>query len=111
MQQFIFKDVPEGFFKAKLSEIKEENGKYGSYLRFIFTIIDEGELKYYRFSGIVQSTCLKQSKFYRWITNILGQHPDSNFSTEDLLGEECLVFIAKKNNYYSVVDVSMKPEE
>lgn len=109
--QCIFKDIPEGFFRAKLSEIKEEHGTYGPYLRLIFTIIDKGELEHFRFSGIVQPIPLKQSKFHRWITNILGQQPQFQFSTEDILGKECLVYLAKKNNYYSVVDVSMKPKK
>jgi len=53
-----FKDIEADTFKAKLSEIKEGFGAYGSYLRLIFTII-EGELKHYRFSGIVKPTPIK----------------------------------------------------
>ena len=85
---FIFTDIPERFFKAEVSEIKEENGAYGSYLRLIFTIVEQGELTHYRFSGIVKPSSLKQSKFYRWITNILGQQPDFKISIQDIIGRE-----------------------
>jgi len=107
--EFIFEDIEKGFYKAKVSEIKEENGIYGSYIRLIFTIIEEGKLTNYRFSGIVKPTSLRQSKFYRWITNILGQKPDIKISTQDIIGRECFVYLDKKNKYYSVVDVSMNP--
>lgn len=103
--EFIFKDIPEGFFKAKLTRIKKENGAWGPYLRLIFTIIEEGELTDYRFSGLVKPTSLKQSKFYRWITNILGYPPDDTFCTRDLIGKECKVFLARQNDYYTIIDV------
>jgi hypothetical protein len=109
--ELIFTDIPEGFFKAKVSEIKEENGAYGPYIRLIFTIIEQGELTNYRFSGIVKPSSLKQSKFYRWITNILGQQPDLKICIQDIIGRECLVYLVKKNNYYSVADVSMNPHQ
>ena len=109
--EFIFKDIPEGFFKAKLSNISEENGAYGPYLRLTFTIIEEGVINHYRFSALLKPIPLKQSKFYRWMTNILGQKPDHKFSTQDILGKECFVYLAKKNNYYSVIDVSTKPDK
>ena len=104
-----FKDIPSGFFKAKVSEIKEEEGVFGPYLRIIFTIIEHEDMAHYRFSGIVKPTALKQSKFFRWTTNILGEEPDDVFSTNDMIGKECMIFISKKDNYYSVTDVSMKP--
>ena len=103
--EFIFKDIPEGFLKAKVAQIKKENGLYGPYLRLIFTIIEPGEFFDYKFSGIVQPTHLKQSKFYRWISNILGYQPDTVSST-DIIGKQCLVCLAKHNNYYSITHVS-----
>lgn len=108
--EFIFKDINEGFFKAKLSQIKKANGKYGRYLRLIFTIIQEGELYNCRFCGIVKPNPLKHSKFYRWITNILGYEPSHKIATEDIIGKECLIYLAKQNNYYSVIDVSTNPD-
>jgi hypothetical protein len=104
--EFVFKDISEGFFKAKVSDIKQENGKYGPYLRIIFTVIDEGELIHCRFSGIVKPIPLKQGKFYRWVTNILGNKPDHKFCTKDIVGKECRIYLAKQKNYYSVIDVS-----
>jgi len=109
--EVIFKDIPGGFFKARVSEIREETGTYGYYLRLIFTIIDEGELSHYKFSGLVKPIFLRQSKFYRWVTNILGEAPENKFCTEGMIGKECLIYLSKGNNYYSVTDVSMKPEE
>lgn len=109
--EFIFKDIPEGFFKAQLSHIKEANGAWGPYLRLTFAIIEEGEFTDYKFYGFVKPVLLKQSKFYRWVTNILGYPPGHNFCDQDLIGKECKVFLAKQNNYYTVIDVSPKGEE
>ena len=105
----IFKDIPDGFFKAKVADVIEADGPYGCYLRIIFTIIQEGELNHYRFSGIIKPTALKPSKFYRWVTIILGAEPDDTFLTHDLIGKECLVYLTKQNNYYTVKEVSVKP--
>lgn len=109
--EFIFKDIPEGFFKAELSQIREANGAWGPYLRLIFTIMEEGALTDYKFSGLVKPNLLKQSKFYRWVSNILGYPPSHKFCARDLIGKECKVFLAKQNNYYTVIDVSSKGEE
>lgn len=104
--EFIFKDIKEGFFKAKISQVKQENGLYGPYLRLIFTITEKGDLLHCRFSGIVKPSTLKQGKFYKWISNILGHQPKQKFCTQDLIDKECLVYLAKHNNFYSVIDVS-----
>lgn len=104
--EFVFKDIPEGFFKAKVADVKQENGKYGPYLRLIFTVTDEGELNNCRFSGLVKPIPLRQGKFYRWITNILGYKPDYKFCTKDIIGKECRIYLAKQKNFYSVIDVS-----
>jgi len=109
--EFIFNDIPEGFFKAKVSQIKEENGRFGQYLRLTFTIIEEGQLNHYKFSGIVKPTLLKQSKFYRWISNILGYLPNHKISTQDLIGKECFVYLLRQNNFYCVFDVSSSPDD
>ena len=106
--QILFKDIPSGFLRAKVSEIKEKEGIYGPYLRIIFSIIEEGELAHYRFSGCVKPNPLKISKFYRWVTNILGKEPGATFSTHDMIGKECMVSLSKQNTYYCVKDVSMK---
>ena len=103
----IFKEIPNGFARAKVVEVNEKQGKYGLYLQLIFAVIEKGELENYRFSAIIKPTPLKTSKFYRWITNILTLPPDDHFYTQDLIGKECSIYIAKQNNFYSVVDVSM----
>jgi len=104
----IFKDIPVGFIKAKVADIKKQNGPYGEYLRIIFTISQKGEFSYYKFSGFVKPTPLRQSKFYRWVKNILGKDPnDDEFSIQELIGKECMIYLSKQDNYYSVKDVSM----
>ena len=102
----IFKDIPEGFIKAKVADIREENGPYGQYLRLIFSIVQDGELKHYKFSGFVKPSHLRQSKFYRWIKTILRKDPDENFGVQDIIGKECMIYLSKQHDYYSVKDVS-----
>ncbi len=106
--KIMFKDIQAGSFKAKVSDIKEEKGTYGPYLRITFTITEKGELDHYRFSGLVKPTPLRQSKFYRWVRNILGEDPGDMFCTKDMLGKECIICLSRQNNYYSVKDVAMK---
>lgn len=91
--------------KARLSEIREGHGLYGPYLRLIFTVT-EGEFKYYKFSGIVRPTLIRQGRFYKWVTNILGHEPD-DLSTDDLIGKTCMIYLSRKNEFYYVKDVSM----
>ena len=106
-----FKDIEADFYKANLSDIKEKDGAYGPYLRLIFTII-EGEFKHYGFSGIVKPSLIRQSKFYRWVTNIMGEEPASEFRTEDMIGKECIIWLSRgPGNFYSVTDVFMKHDE
>ena len=109
--EFLFTDIPEGLFKAKVSQIKKEKGTFGQYLRLTFVITEKGKLNHFKFSGIVNPNPLKQSKFYRWITNILGYPPEGTLRSEDIIGRECMIYLAKQNNYYTVMDVSMKIEE
>jgi hypothetical protein len=109
--EFMFTDIPEKFFKAKLSGIKKGNGAFGQYLRLTFTITEKGQLMQCKFSGIVKPNPLKQSKFYRWITNILGYPPEATVRSEDIIGQECMIYLAKQKNFYTVMDVSMKKDE
>lgn len=105
--KFTFKDIQQGTYQAKVSEIKQKQGPFGTSLRLTFTIV-AGELKHYKFSGFVKPTDLKQSKFYRWVTHILGKQPADDFDTSDLLGKHCLVVLSKVKDFYSVTDVEME---
>ena len=105
-----FKDIPTNSLKAKVSEIKEKNGNFGIYLQLTFTV-QEGDLKSYKFTGLIKPNYFKQSKFHTWVSNILGYVPDDTFSTEELIGKECLIFLSKKNKYYSVFHVSSNFED
>lgn len=106
--KFKFKDINPGMYMAKVSSIKEENGPYGMYLRFNFTIT-QGELKDWSFYGIVQPKPFRQSKFYRWMIIILGKEPADEFSVYELIGKECKIFLQKRTKgnkvYYSVKEV------
>ena len=99
-----FKDIQEGTYHAKVSEIKQNQGAFGPFLRLTFTIV-AGELKNYKFCGLVKPTALKQSKFYKWVTHILGEKPDDDFDTKELIGKHCLVVLSKSKDFYSVTDV------
>ena len=105
--EFVFTDIPERFFKAKVSQIKKQNGSFGQYLRITFTITENGLLNQCKFAGIVKPNPLKHSKFYRWITNILGYPPNGTLRSEDIIGQECLIYLAKQKNFYTVTDVAM----
>lgn len=102
--KFNFRDIQPGTYNAKVSQIKEDQGPFGPFLRLSFTIV-QGELKNYKFFGFVKPTALKQSKFYRWVTHILGEQPDDDFDTKDLIGKHCLVLLSKVKDFYSVTDV------
>ncbi|MFH1128136.1 MAG: hypothetical protein V1699_01805 [Candidatus Omnitrophota bacterium] len=103
--EITFKDIAPGLRRAIVSEVSERENTYGVYLCIFFTIIEEGELKNYRFSGFVKPVHLRQSRFYRWVTNILGQEPPEKFSIEEMIGKECLVYLCRQKDYYTVTDV------
>jgi hypothetical protein len=102
--KFTFKDIEEGTYHARVTEVKQDKGPFGPFLRLTFTI-DTGELKNYKFSGFVKPTHLKQSKFYRWVTHILGEQPPDDFDTKDLLDRHCRILLSKVKDFYSVTDV------
>jgi len=104
-----FKEI-EGRYKAKLTQIKEEKSVYGPYLKLIFTVM-EGDLSQYRFTGAVKPTPIKESKFYKWVTNILGREPEDEFCVEEMIGKECMIYLSKYKNYYSVSQVSLSSDE
>ena len=103
-----FKDIKSGIYMAEIASIKEENGPYGMYLRFNFTIT-QGELKHWSFYGIVKPNPFKQSKFYRWMTIIMGKEPEDEFSVGELIGRKCNIYLQKKTKgdkvYYSVKEL------
>lgn len=99
-----FKDIEGGIYHATVSMVKEDCGPYGPFLRIVFTITDE-ELEHFRFAGFIKPSPLKQSRFYKWITNILGQEPLPEFYTEDIIGKECVVVLSKKRKSYTVTEV------
>ena len=106
-----FKDIKPGMYSAKITGIKDENGPYGMYLRFNFTIV-EGELKDWSFYGIVKPNSFKQSKFYRWMIKLVGNEPEPDFCVAQLMGIECRILLQRRckndKTYYSVADIEEK---
>jgi hypothetical protein len=103
-----FKDIKPGIYPAKITDIKEEVGPYGNYLKFNFTVI-EGELKDWSFYGIVKPNPFKQSKFFRWMVIIMGEDPKEELAINNSMGRRCNIYLQKKIKgqkiYYSVKDL------
>ena len=104
-----FRDITPGIYPARITDVIEQYGPYGLYLRFSFTIIS-GELKDWAFYGIVKPNTFKQAKFYRWMTIILDKEPvDDELPLSRIIGKECSVELEKrvinKKVYYSVKEL------
>ena len=99
-----FRDIENYYYNATVSKIKEDSGHYGAFLRMSFTILD-GDLENYNFSGSVKPSPIKKSKFYRWVTNILGKEPPEEFYTEDLIDKLCVITLSRRGRLYFVSDV------
>jgi hypothetical protein len=104
-----FKDIKPGIYPAKITDIIEEYGPYGIFLRFHFTVT-RGDLKDWLFYGIVKPNAFKQAKFYRWLTIILGKEPPSDdIDIFQIIGKECYIALQKKTKgekvYYSVTEL------
>jgi len=104
-----FKDIMPGIYPAKITDIIEEYGPYGTFLRFHFTVIS-GDLIDWTFYGIVKPNAFKQAKFYRWLTIIMGKEPPAeDVDIYQLIGKECVILLDKKIKgdkvYYSVKEL------
>jgi hypothetical protein len=103
-----FKDITPGIYPAKITDIIEEHGPYGPFLRFHFTV-SSGDLSDWTFYGIVKPNSFKQAKFYRWMSIIMGEEPPRNFDIYKLIGKECHITLERQNKggkvYYSVKEL------
>jgi hypothetical protein len=104
-----FKDINPGIYPAKITDVMEEDGPYGIFLRFHFTVTS-GDLKDWSFYGIVKPNAFKQAKFYRWLTIILGKEPTSDqFVLSQIVGKKCNIALERKAKgdkvYYSVKEL------
>lgn len=104
-----FKDITPGIYPAKITDVVEEYGPYGLFLRFSFTITN-GDLKDWSFYGIVKPNTFKQAKFYRWMTIILDKEPPNDeFVLSQIVGKECSIALEKRIKgekvYYSVKEL------
>ena len=106
-----FHNIEPGVYDARISDLKQESGPFGEYLRFNFTI-SKGHIKGWKFYGIVKPSSLKQSKFYRWIINTIRKEPDETFSIQDMIGKKCSVSLnikIKDNKTYYYIDDIVDP--
>jgi hypothetical protein len=106
--EIIFRDIPDGFFNARVVEIKEKKNCNGIYWCIIFCIVEEGELNNFRVTGVVKPSPFRQSRFYRWISSILDEDYLDGFCREDLLGKECRIYLSRDEHFYSVSEVMKK---
>jgi len=107
--KYKFKDITPGIYPAKITDIVEENGPYGIFLRFHFTVT-RGDLINWSFYGLVKPNAFKQAKFYRWLTIIMGKEPSSDdWDIYQMIGKECYILLERttKGNkvYYSVKEL------
>jgi hypothetical protein len=110
-----FKDIKPGIYPAKITDIIEEDGPYGPFLRFHFTVTC-GDLSDWTFYGIVKPNAYKQAKFYRWATIIIGMEPSvKDIDIYQFIGKECDIMLDRKTKgnkvYYSVKELVQKTTE
>ena len=104
-----FKDIKAGIYPAKITDIIEEDGPYGTFLRFHFTVT-RGDLSDWTFYGIVKPNTFKQAKFYRWVTIIMGKEPSAEgIDIYQFIGKDCHILLDRKKKgnkvYYSVKEL------
>ncbi len=99
-----FKNIHLSTHYAKVVKVNSTNTKFGTCIKITFTVT-EGELTDYQFSALVDPVPIKGFKFHRWISNILGYEPDDEFSTDSIIGKECIIKLSKRKNYFNVSDV------
>ena len=104
-----FKDITPGIYPAKITDISQEDGPYGLFLRFNFTITS-GDLKDWSFYGNVKPNTFKQAKFYRWLTIILEKEPpNDDFDIYQIIGKQCSIALERRIKgdkvYYSVKEL------
>lgn len=101
---FKFKNIHLSSYYAKVAKVNTTDTKFGPCIKITFTVT-EGELTDYQFSALVDPIPIKGFKFHRWISNILGYEPDDEFSTDSIIGKDCIIQLSKRNNYFNVCGV------
>lgn len=104
-----FKDIKPGIYPAKITDIIEDDGPYGTFLRFHFTVT-RGDLSDWTFYGIVKPNAFKQAKFYRWVTIIMGKEPGGvDIDIYQFIGKKCDIMLERQNKggkvYYAVKEL------
>ena len=108
--------VPNGTYKAKLTNIKQFENSYGTRLGFEFTII-EGDQDGNTVMRSTTPNLSRQSKLAELLRGLLGRALDefeltSGMDIEDLIGTECNILVlqsrGKNGQHYSNVEQVFK---
>lgn len=100
-----FNDIHDGLYKAAVTDIEERINSRGNYSLCFYFSITEGNFIGRTFSALLKPSASKNSKFFAWISNILGFEPQA-LDTSELIGKKCLISIARyNNNYFKVISV------
>ena len=84
-----YEPVPPGLYTAKLEKIEEATSAHGTYYRWQFVIVDEGEQKDRKVFANVSEKFGPQSKARRWCEQMVGRaiRKGEQFDTDALLGQ------------------------
>jgi hypothetical protein len=88
-----FEPIPEGVYHATISEIVQENGKFGEQLKFKFQLDPfEGNEDGKFISAWTSAKFSQKSKLYAWASAVLGKiAPEYEFDSDDLIGKQVLI--------------------
>jgi hypothetical protein len=94
------KIIEDGVYEAKLIGIDEASGKYGPYLKFKFTIIEDCEFKGMNAIGFVKKDLQVGNKLYKWLSALNGGSFDVNETVivEDQIGKKCKLIITNNTD-------------
>ena len=98
--------VPAGRYQAVFGGIEEKTSKRDGapYYRWTFMArTAEGEKEV---SGVSSTNTGPKSKAYAWFSGLLGQKPDDNVDTGELIGRACVVVLEEnEDGFANVIDV------
>jgi len=94
------KIVEEGAYLAKLVSVEEATGKYGDYLKFKFTIIEEGDYENTNITGLVNKSLQVGNKLFKWLTALNGQviNPGDDIVVDEMIGKKCKLIVSNKTD-------------
>ena len=89
----------QGVYRAKLVELQEDEGQFGSFVKWFFELLEEdydGQTIRGQASGPESFTAA--TKMWQWAQALLGRaiQPGENIDLEDLIGNECMLTLGHK---------------